>query len=139
MRSSRLNLRADEYTYTIEFRDGISPLERQFRCGMSSTRRITPMLGLLPLGGAGLSPWVWGPFQSTHPICRWVVSQLQAILMHVPKRIRPHMSRNTTRIQPHVVGLYPNFRPFLCMSRYIYEGFLDWIIPSTYQPHVDVL
>jgi len=55
-----------------------------------------------------------GPYLETHSLCLWVAPPLQVILMQVP-----------TRIQPHV-------------SRYIYEGFLDWIISSTYQPRVDV-
>ena len=65
------------------------------------------MLGLLSLGGAGSLPWVGAISKNTSNLSLGC-TPLQAILMQVPTRTRPHV------------------------SWYIHEDFLKWIIPSMY-------
>ena len=100
-----LNLRTNDNIHTFIFRVGFLLLGRHLRCGKNPTRRITPKLGLLSLGGSRSLLRVGSLIWEMHPICRWVVPSLQATLMQVQTWRRPHEIRYIMRVS--LMGLSP--------------------------------
>ena len=116
MGSYHLNLRAVEplVVFSAEFLpyfdDGISPTRESFVDGISPTLEDNSTDGF-------------------------------TLTLEIPDRHRVGVPIRDRRIQS-VNGLNPHYRPIFCRSDrtmatygkiYIYEGFLVWIIPSTYR------